>query len=299
MKRQSKGVTAKHSALINIMPMAGLASGTLLEPPLLCRLKLKPSSLQPSTLFGLRFSSPNLKFNSSLFLSSSSSHSVAVSARFGGYSPDVDQDDDDGGDYDEALDLSSVKSDTVRLIDEEQNMVGVVSKSEAISRAEEAELDLVVISPDADPPVVKLMNYDKYKYEQQKKKRDQQKKSAGGRLELKELKMGHNIGIHDYSVRFKAAQKFLTEGHKLKVIVNLKGYQTFFLRQAIELIRKFQNDLGELAIEERNSFSRRKPADITERTIYMILSPNKSAAQKHQDAAKKGSLAANEVSASV
>ncbi|KAJ8434344.1 hypothetical protein Cgig2_019971 [Carnegiea gigantea] len=265
--------------------MAGLASGTLLEPPLLCRLKLKPSSLQPSTLFGLRFSSPTLKFNSSLSLSSSSSYSVAVSARFGGYRPDVaqdDDDDDDDGDYDEGLDLSSVRSDTVRLIDEEQNMVGVVSKSEAISRAEEAELDLAYHCGVTFPDDLSRMLL------------------PGGRLELKELKMGHNIGIHDYSVRFKAAQKFLKEGHKLKVIVNLKGHQTFFLRQAIELIRKFQNDLGELAIEERNSFSRRKPADITERTIYMILSPNRSAAQKHQDASKKkGSLAANEVSASV
>ncbi|PIM98469.1 hypothetical protein CDL12_29050 [Handroanthus impetiginosus] len=189
---------------------------------------------------------------------------------------------------DEALDISSIKSDTVRLIDEQQKMVGIVSKAEAFQMAEDAELDLVILSPDADPPVVRIMDYNKYRYEQQKKKRDQQKKSAASRMDLKELKMGYNIDVHDYSVRLKAAKKFLKDGDKVKVIVNLKGRENEFRNNAIELLRRFQNDVGELAIEESKNFR--------DRNIFMVLVPNKAVVQKSQDSPKKKE---NEVSASV
>ena len=106
-ERQSKGVTAKQRLELVITPMAGLSTGPLLKPPLLCRLKLRFSSLEPSTLFGLRFSSPALKFNSSLYLSSySSSYSVAASAGFG---RDGSDDDDDDDEEEEAVNLSSVR----------------------------------------------------------------------------------------------------------------------------------------------------------------------------------------------
>jgi translation initiation factor IF-3 len=73
--------------------------------------------------------------------------------------------------------LKLSRSATVRLIDDQQNMIGLVSKEEAVRRAEDAELDLVILSPDADPPVVRMMDYSKYRYEQQKRKKEQQKKS--------------------------------------------------------------------------------------------------------------------------
>ncbi|KAK9697433.1 hypothetical protein RND81_08G037300 [Saponaria officinalis] len=264
--------------------------GHLLSPPFLPRLNLKP---HPFTL-------PSSSSSYSLFYSLSSSisaagsssavHRLRVSARSGGKNSDDDQ----------IVDFSSVRSDKVRLIDEQQNMVGIVSRSEAIRRAEDSELDLVVVSPDADPPVVRIMNYDKYRYEQQKKKREQQKKSAASRMDLKELKMGYNIDVHDYSVRLKAAQKFLKDGDKVKVIVNLKGRGNVFLEKAIQLIRKFQTDLGELATEENNNFARRKREEITERFIYMIIVPNKNVLQKTQETPKKkSSTAPNEVSATV
>lgn len=281
--------------------MAGLASGSLSKPPLLSPLKLKPSSLQDSNLFNLRFSSPYSKSSPSLSLSSSS---VAVSARLAGGNNRFSGGNNrsagnDRSDDEQALDLSSVRSDKVRLIDEQQNMIGVMSKSEAMGRAEDAKLDLVVVSPDADPPVVRIMNYDKYRYEQQKKKREQQKKSAASRMDMKELKMGYNIDVHDYSVRLRAAQKFLKDGDKVKVIVNLKGRGNAFLEKAIGLIKKLQNDLGELAVEEGNNFSRRKREDITERYIFMVLLPNKNVVQKAPEAPKKKpSSAANEASAS-
>ncbi|KAJ8747614.1 hypothetical protein K2173_014476 [Erythroxylum novogranatense] len=198
-------------------------------------------------------------------------------------------------------------------------MVGVVSKSEAIQMAADAELDLVVLSPDADPPVVRIMDYNKYRYEQQKKKREQQKKSAASRMDLKELKMGYNIDQHDYEVRLKAARKFLKDGDKVisvvsllwhipsillaqllieicvlqvKVIVNLKGRENDFRNIAIELIRRFQNDVGELGSEESKNFR--------DRNIFIILVPNKAVLQKAQGLPKKKEKSAvNEVSAGV
>ncbi|KAL9224160.1 hypothetical protein vseg_000224 [Gypsophila vaccaria] len=269
--------------------------GHLLSPPFLPRLNLKPPphhiSLPSSSSSYSLFHSLSAAVSATRLSSAGACGGrLRVSARGGGKSSDDDQ----------IVDFSSIRSDKVRLIDEQQNMVGIVSRGEAIRRAEDSELDLVVVSPDSDPPVVRIMNYDKYRYEQQKKKREQQKKSAASRMDLKELKMGYNIDVHDYSVRLKAAQKFLKDGDKVKVIVNLKGRGNVFLEKAIQLIRKFQTDLGELATEENNNFARRKREEITERFIYMIIVPNKNVLQKTQETPKKKiSPAPNEVSAAV
>lgn len=170
-------------------------------------------------------------------------------------------------------------------------MLGIVSKMEALQRAEDASLDLVILSPEADPPVVKIMDYNKYKYELQKKKKEQQKKNAASRMDLKELKMGYNIDSHDYSVRLKAAQKFLKDGDKVKIIVNLKGRENEFRNNAIELLRRFQNDVGELATEENKNFR--------DRNVFIVLVPNKAIVQKAPEQPKKKEKPATEVSASV
>ncbi|KAF3452932.1 hypothetical protein FNV43_RR03365 [Rhamnella rubrinervis] len=275
--------------------MAGIATGcpfklvhTRKTPPLL------PISSFDSKLFGLRLANSNLVKPSSMVSAPSTVGSTTITSRYGGGSrysgPDRRSRQSDSDE--EALDMSSVRSDSVRLIDEKQNMVGIVSKSEAIQMAEDAELDLVILSPDADPPVLKIMDYNKYRYEQQKKKRDQQKKSAANRMALKELKMGYNIDQHDYSVRLRAAQKFLKDGDKVKVIVNLKGRENEFRNKAIELIKRFQDNVGELATEESKNFR--------DRNIFIVLVPNKAAQQKAQEPpAKKDKSAVNEVSARV
>uniref|UniRef100_A0A5B7BQX3 Translation initiation factor 3 C-terminal domain-containing protein n=1 Tax=Davidia involucrata TaxID=16924 RepID=A0A5B7BQX3_DAVIN len=97
-------------------------------------------------------------------------------------------------------------------------------------------------------PHIGRTNTGKYRYELQKKKREQQKKSAANRIDVKELKMGYNIDVHDYSVHLRAAQNFLKDGDKVKVIVNLKGHENEFRNNAIELIRRIQNDVGEVLI---------------------------------------------------
>ncbi|KAK7388395.1 hypothetical protein VNO78_23211 [Psophocarpus tetragonolobus] len=261
-----------------------------------CHAHARPSpplslfSSSDSKLFGLPLSSPySFKFHTSLSTSLS-----YVTARYGGGGPRSSNSGRRQSDPDDeqALDLSTLRSDSVRLIDQNQNMVGVVSIDDAIQMAEDVELDLVILSPDADPPVVRIMNYSKYRYEQQKKKRGQQKKSAANRMDLKELKMGYNIDEHDYSVRLKAARKFLKDGDKVKVIVNLKGRENEFRNMAIELIKRFQSDVGEFGLEESKNFR--------ERNIYIILVPNKAAVQKTQEPPKKrDKSAADEVSASV
>ncbi|KAG6676391.1 translation initiation factor IF3-4, chloroplastic [Carya illinoinensis] len=274
--------------------MDGITSSFACKPLLTRATKMKPSLLE-SSLFGVRLYNPDTIRPSSISLSSSLAGSIT--ARYGGGSRfsgsgNSRQYRKSDSDDEKALDISTIRSATVRLIDDKQNMVGLVSKSEAIQMAEDAELDLVILSPDADPPVVKMMDYNKYKYEQQKKKREQQKKSAANRMDLKELKMGYNIDQHDYTVRLKAARKFLNDGDKVKIIVNLKGRENEFRNKAIELVRRFQNDVGELATEEVKNFR--------DRNVFILLVPNKAVVQKPQEPPKKRDKpAANEVSANV
>nr|CAB3451340.1 unnamed protein product [Digitaria exilis] len=155
-------------------------------------------------------------------------------------------------DYDPALDIERIESPTVRLLDEQKRMVGVVSVNEAVQIADDNDLILAILSLDGDPPVLRLFEERDYKY---------------------------NIDIHDYSVRLKAAKKFLKAGDKVKIIVNLKGRENLYKKEAIELLRRFQTDVGEVATEESKNFA--------ERNIYLVLVPNKIAIQKEQDGLNK------------
>ncbi|GLJ48085.1 hypothetical protein SUGI_1015250 [Cryptomeria japonica] len=170
---------------------------------------------------------------------------------------------------DPALDIDSLESPSVRLIDGEQNMVGVVSIDEAIEKAEDAELDLVILSRDEDPPVVRLMDYSKYKFDQQKRKREQQKKSSGVSGDIKELKMGCNIESHDYNVRLRAAQRFLQDGHKVKFMVQFKGREYNYREKAIKIFERFENDLKELGALETTNYA--------DRNMYIVVQPIKGA----------------------
>ncbi|CAN7082067.1 unnamed protein product [Brassica oleracea var. botrytis] len=246
-----------------------------------------------SNLFGFRLYLPEL---SVITLSPYHRRFPAITCRYGGGGggggsrfPGDRRGRQKESEDDDALDISAIRSATVRLIDGQQNMIGIVSKEEAVRRAEEAELDLVILSPDADPPVVRMMDYSKYRYEQQKRKKEQQKKTT--RMDLKELKMGYNIDQHDYSVRMRAAKKFLQDGDKVKVIVNMKGRENEFRNIAIELLRRFQTEIGELATEESKNFR--------DRNLFIVLVPNKEVVRKSQEPSpkKKKKPADDEVSA--
>lgn len=168
---------------------------------------------------------------------------------------------------------------TVRLLDEEQTMVGVVPTQEALQRARAADLDLVMISPDADPPVCRIMDYSKYRYEIQKKKREAQKKATASRQDLKELKMRYNIDTHDYGVRLRAARKFLEDGDKVKVVCQFKGREMDFKDLAFKLFQRFIDDIGELGLVESKMA-------IEGRQMIMMLGPNKTVIAKQQSAEK-------------
>ena len=134
----------------------------------------------------------------------------------------------------------------VRVIDDAtKEVIGVMSSDDALDVAEEAGLDLVLMSPEANPPVCRLMNYSKYKYEQEKKQRETRKRAAATKVELKELKMRYNIDVHDYGVRLKAAKKFLDGGDRVKVICQFRGRENEFRDLGRDMFVRFVEDVGE------------------------------------------------------
>ena len=108
--------------------------------------------------------------------------------------------------------------------------------------AEEADLDLVVISPNQAPPVAKILNYGKYKYELEKKAKEAKKKQKT--VEVKEIKVRYKIDTHDYEVRIKNIKKFISQGNKVKIIVMLRGREMQHSHLAVELAEKFIADLA-------------------------------------------------------
>ena len=117
--------------------------------------------------------------------------------------------------------------------------------------AEEAELDLVVISPNQAPPVAKILNYGKYRYELEKKAKEAKKKQKT--VEIKEIKVRYKIDTHDYEVRLKNIRKFISQGNKVKIIVMLRGREMQHSHLAVELANKFIEDLANdpLVVEKK------------------------------------------------
>ncbi|CAI5517286.1 unnamed protein product [Closterium sp. Naga37s-1] len=172
---------------------------------------------------------------------------------------------------------SDIRVPTLRLLAEDQTLLGIVSREEALSKARESGLDLVMIAADAKPPVARIMDYSKFRYEQQKKKREQQKKAAASRQELKELKMRYNIDTGDYNVRLKQALKFLHDGDKVKLTAQFRGREMEFKELGVKLFEKFQHDVAELAIvESKLAIGESKVLLEGWSTMHMVLVRNKA-----------------------
>ncbi len=137
----------------------------------------------------------------------------------------------------------------VRLIDEEGENVGVVPIREALMRAEEVGLDLVEISPQADPPVCKVLDFGRYKYEAQKRANEARKKQKT--IELKEIKMRPNIDDHDYGVKMKAINRFLGDGDKVKVTLRFRGREMAHQDLGLNLLFKVRDEIAEIAKVEQ------------------------------------------------
>lgn len=122
-------------------------------------------------------------------------------------------------------------------------MIGVVSQKEALTMAEELGLDLVEISPNADPPVCKLLDYGKYKYELQKKNSEAKKKQHV--VVLKEVTLRPGIEEHDYQVKLKNMKKFLSEGDKVKITMRFRGRQLAHQDLGVKVLERIKQDLGD------------------------------------------------------
>ena len=137
-----------------------------------------------------------------------------------------------------------IRSDEIRLIGAEGENVGVVTPAQAMAMAEEVGLDLVEISPNAAPPVCKIMDYGKYKYAQQKRESEARKKQKV--IETKELKIRPGTGEHDYQVKIRNAQKFLKEGNRVKFSLRFKGREMEHSNLGIDMLKRVKTDLEEL-----------------------------------------------------
>src|SRR6202046_886628 len=133
----------------------------------------------------------------------------------------------------------------VRLVDERGNMVGIVPRTEALTMAADAGLDLVEIAPNADPPVCKILDFGKFKYEEQKKKNEARKKQKI--IEVKEIKLRPGIDDHDYQVKMRAMTKFVEEGDKVKVTMRFRGRELAHQELGMDVLMRVRGDLDEIA----------------------------------------------------
>jgi translation initiation factor IF-3 len=133
----------------------------------------------------------------------------------------------------------------VLLIDESGEKQGIMPTEAAIEAAEEVGLDLVEVSPNADPPVCKIVDYGKLKYQDQKKKAEAKKKQKT--VEIKEIKMRPNIDVHDYQVKTKAMHRFFEAGDKVKVTLRFRGREMAHQDRGMDIMNRVKADFGEVA----------------------------------------------------
>jgi translation initiation factor IF-3 len=138
-----------------------------------------------------------------------------------------------------------IQADKVRVIDENGENIGVMYTREAIEQAAEVGLDLVEVSPNADPPVCKFLDVGKYRYEAQKKANAARKSQKT--QEIKEIKMRPNIDDHDYDVKMRNVQRFIEDGDKVKVTLRFRGRELSHQQLGMNLLRRVQADVEEIA----------------------------------------------------
>lgn len=133
----------------------------------------------------------------------------------------------------------------IRVIDSDGSQLGIMTPQEALVIAQEKELDLVLLTDKADPPVCRIIDYGKYKYEKEKEEREAERNHH--KVTVKELKMRYTIEEHDYQVRINQAQRFLKAGDKVKATINFKGRENQHSHLAIALLKRMAEDLQEIA----------------------------------------------------
>lgn len=138
-----------------------------------------------------------------------------------------------------------IRAEEVRVLSEDKEMLGLMTLSDALAKAQAAELDLVEISPDAKPPVVRIVDWGKYRYEKEKQAKQNQKNQK--QQELKQIRLSLKISPHDLEIKTDQAKKFLTKGHKVKLTVRLKGREMHHSYLGKEVLEKSLEILADYA----------------------------------------------------
>ena len=155
-----------------------------------------------------------------------------------------------------------IRDKEVRLIGEDGEQLGIVSAKEALKIAEDAGLDLVKIAPNAKPPVCKVIDYGKYRYELARKEKDAKKKQKT--VELKEIRLSPNIDTNDLNTKMNAAKKFLAKGNKVKITLRFRGREMAHMSSSKHILDDIAENLSDVAVVE-------KAPKIEGRSIGMVL----------------------------
>ena len=159
-----------------------------------------------------------------------------------------------------------IRDKEVRVIGEDGEQLGIMSAAEAQKIADEAGLDLVKIAPTAKPPVCKIVDYGKFKYEQARKEKEAKKKQKT--IEVKEIRMSPNIDTNDLNTKIAAARKFLEKGDRVKVTIRFRGRELAHMNDNKYILDDFAKALEDISVVE-------KPAKVEGRTLTMFLTENR------------------------
>jgi translation initiation factor IF-3 len=166
----------------------------------------------------------------------------------------------------------------VRVVDDEGNQLGIMPTDKALTLADEQGLDLVEVSPTARPPVCRIMDYGKYKYEQNKKQRESKKKQHSSHV--KEVKFRPKTEEHDYQFKKRHAHEFLEKGHKLKVTLMFRGREMDHQELGVRMLKRLEEDLAEVGFVERG-------AKLEGRFMVMYMSPHSRTSRVAREQVKK------------
>ena len=155
-----------------------------------------------------------------------------------------------------------IREKEVQVIDENGEKIGVLSLDAAIEKAEDRDLDLVLVAPNAVPPVCKIMNYGKYKFEQAKKEKESRKNQKT--VEIKEIRVTPNIGTHDFEFKSRNARSFLESGNKVKFTLRFRGREMNNVESGEDILNRFIESLSDIATVEKKPFLEGK-------TMFIIL----------------------------
>jgi translation initiation factor IF-3 len=181
-----------------------------------------------------------------------------------------------------------IRASEVRLVGPEGEQVGVVRVDIALRLAQESDLDLVEVSPNSNPPVVKIMDYGKFKYEAAQKAKEARKNQAN--TVLKEVRFRLKIDTHDYETKRKRAESFLQQGDKVKAMILFRGREQSRPEQGVRLLQRFAEDVAEFGQVESTP-------TIDGRNMVMVIGPLKTKADQKQQARKRqGAPASGETS---